>query len=123
MKKKIKINHVITGTDDNSQHRRAILLSKIKQFHLPRDKKPEEFITDELKTLDDTVHSLIPHIKATGPEQDHHNLLNTPITNSGMHEQTALYEIANLMEHLPCWGNYVSDINDWVIAKKAELGI
>lgn len=121
--KKAKIKRVITGTDDNSQQKREKLLSKIKQFNLPINKKPEEFITDELKTLDDTEHSLVPHIKATGPVQDHHDLLNTPITNSGMPEQTALAEIANLMEHRPCWTNYVTDINNWIVAKKAELGI
>lgn len=118
-----KINHVITGTDNNSQQRRSKLLSTIKQFNLPVNKKPEEFITDELKTLDDAVHSLVPHIKATGPVQDHHDLLNTPINNSGMPEQTALTEIANLMEQRPCWANYVTDINNWIVAKKAELGI
>lgn len=118
-----KINHVITGADVNSQHRRTTLLSKIKQFNLPPNKKPEEFITDELKTLDDVEHSLIPHIKATGPVRDHHDLLNIPIANSGMPEQTALAEIANLMEHRPCWTNYVIEISDWLIDKKAELGI
>ena len=80
-------------------------------------------ITDELKTLDDVEHSLIPHIKATGPVRDHHDLLNIPIANSGMPEQTALAEIANLMEHRPCWTNYVIEISDWLIDKKAELGI
>lgn len=121
--KKAKVNRVITGTDDNSQQKREKLLSKIKQFHLPIDKKPEEFITDELKTLNDAEHCLVPHIKATGPVQDHHDLLNIPIANSGMPEQTALAEIANLMEHQPCWTNYVTDINNWVVAKKVELGI
>lgn len=121
--KRAKINRVITGTDGNSQQRREKLLSKIKQFHLPVNKKPEEFITDELKTLDDAEHSLVPHIKATGPVQDHHDLLNIPITNSGMPEQTALAEIANLMEHRSCWANYVTDINNWIVTKKAELGI
>lgn len=121
--KRAKINRVITGTDGNSQQRREILLSKIKQFHLPVNKKPEEFITDELKTLDDAEHSLVPHIKATGPVQDHHDLLNIPITNSGMPEQTALAEIANLMEDRSCWTNYVTDINNWIVTKKAELGI
>ena len=116
-----KINRVITGTDNNSQHRRTVLLSKIKQFHLPLNKKPEEFIADELNTLDDDEHSLIPYIKATGPVQDHHDLLNTPIANSGMPEQTALAEIANLMERRPCWRDYVSEINDWIVAKKADL--
>lgn len=84
----------------------------------PVNRKPEEFITDELKTLDDAVHSLIPHIKATGPVQDHHDLLNTPITNSGMPEQTAFAEIVTLMEHRPCWANYVAEIDDWVVDKK-----
>ena len=121
--KRTKINRVITGTDNDSQQRRDKLLSKIKQFCLPVNRKPEEFITDELKTLDDAVHSLIPHIKATGPVQDHHDLLNTPITNSGMPEQTALAEIVTLMEHRPCWANYVAEIDDWVVDKKAELGI
>lgn len=119
--KRTKINHVITGTDDISQQRRTKLLSKIKQFNLPRNKKPEEFITDELKTLDNTEHSLIPLIKATGPHQDHHDLLNTPIANSGMPEQIALAEIANLMANRLCWENYVSEINDWIVAKKADL--
>ena len=118
-----KINRVITGSDGNSQQKREKLLSKIKQFHLPINKKPEEFITDELKTLNDAEHSLIPHIRATGPVQDHHDLLNIPITNSGMPEQTALAEIANLMEHQPCWTDYVIDINNWVVSKKIELGI
>ena len=116
--KRTKINRVITGTDNDSQQRRDKLLSKIKQFCLPVNRKPEEFITDELKTLDDAVHSLIPHIKATGPVQDHHDLLNTPITNSGMPEQTAFAEIVTLMEHRPCWANYVAEIDDWVVDKK-----
>jgi len=121
--KRAKIKRVITGTDANSQQRREKLLSKIKQFHLPINKKPEEFITDELKTLDDAEHSLVPHIKATGPVQDHHDLLNIPIANSGMPEQTALAEIASLMEHRICWTNYIADINNWIVTKKAELGI
>lgn len=121
--KKTKINHVITGTDVESQQRRTKLLAKIKQFHLPADKKPEEFITDELKTLNDREHILIPHIKATGPVLDHHDLLKVPIANSGIPEQTALTEIATLMEHRPCWTDYVIDINDWIVAKKAEIGL
>lgn len=121
--KRTKINRVITGTDADSQQKRANLLSKIKQFNLPRNKRPEEFITDELKTLDDAEHILIPYIKATGPVADHHDLLNIPIINSGMPEQTALDAIANLMERQPCWANYVIDINDWIVTKKAELGI
>ena len=98
-------------------------MAKIKQFQLPADKKPEEFITDELKSLNDTEHILIPHIKATGPVLDHHDLLNIPIANSGIPQQTALTEIAKLMERRPCWTNYVIDINDWIVAKKAELGL
>lgn len=90
---------------------------------MPADKKPEEFITDELKTLNDREHILIPHIKATGPVLDHHDLLNVPIANSGIPEQTALTEIATLMEHRPCWTDYVIDINDWIVAKKAEIGL
>lgn len=121
--KKAKINHVITGTDAESIQKRMKLLSKIKQFHLPADKKPEEFITDELKTLNDAGHILIPHIKATGPVQDHHDLLNIPLAISGMPEQIALTEIAKLMEQRPCWINYVIDINDWIVAKKAEMRI
>lgn len=121
--KKAKIKRVITGTDNDSQQRRDKLLSKIKQFHLPKNKKPEEFITDELKKIDDAVHNLIPHIKTTGPVQDHHDLLNIPITNSGMPEQIALTEIVNLMELRPYWANYVEEINNWVVDKKEELGI
>ena len=90
---------------------------------MPVNKNPEEFITDELKTLDDGEHSLIPHIKATGPVQDHHDLLNTPINNSGMLEQAALAEIASLMGHRSCWPDYVIEIDNWVVDKKAELGI
>lgn len=40
-----------------------------------------------------------------------------------MPEQTALAEIVTLMEHRPCWANYVAEIDDWVVDKKAELGI
>lgn len=121
--KKTKINRVITGTDYDCQQKRNKLLLKIKQFHLPANKKPEEFITDELKALDDTESSLIPHIKATGPVQDHHDLLNIPITNSGMPEQIALAEISKLMANRTCWTNYVNEISDWVVSKKIELGI
>lgn len=121
--KEDKINKVITGNDPRSQQWRANLLSKIKQFNLPRNTKPEVFITDELKTLNNTVHALIPYIKATGPVIDHHDLLNTPITQSGMPQATALAEIAKLMADLPCWANYVQEIKDWIVAKKTELGL
>lgn len=119
--KMTKINRVITGTDNDSQQRRVKLLSKIKQFCLPPNIKPEELITNELKEIDDDVHILIPHIKATGPVLDHHDLLNIPIINSGMLEQTALAEIANLMASRPCWESYIREIDDWVVNKKEEL--
>ncbi len=121
--KKSKINHVITGTDNNSQLRRSMLLTKIKQFNLPTGKKPEEFITDELKTLNDADSTLIPLIKATGFVRDHHDLLNIPIVDSGMREESALAEISKLMSTLPCWESYVSEISNWLAAKKTELGI
>lgn len=121
--KEDKINKVITGNDLRSQQRRANLLSKIKQFNLPSNTKPEVFITDELKTLNDTDHTLIPYIKATGPVLDHHDLLNTPITQSGIPQQTALAEVAKLMASRPCWDSYVVEIKDWIVAKKKEMGI
>ena len=121
--KEDKINKVITGSDSRSHQRRATLLSKIKQFNLPANTKPEVFITGELKTLNDTEHTLIPYIKATGPVIDHHDLLNTPITQSGMPQQTALAEIAKLMAGRPCWANYVLEITDWIVDKKTEMGI
>lgn len=122
--KRTKINHIITGTNSNSKEMRERLLSIIKQFNLPPNKKPEEFITDELKTLDDSEHSLIPLIKATGPVKDHHDLLRFPIKKSGMPEQDALVEIAKLMERRPCWENYVKEIDKWIRGKKEEqLGI
>ena len=121
--KKRKINRVITGTDADSQQKRASLLAKIKQFNLPQNKTPEEFITDNLKKLDDSESILIRNIKETGPVQDHHDLLNTPIGNSGMPKEIALAKIAELMKNLPCWADYVSEINNWIVEKKKNLGI
>lgn len=121
--KKDKINKVITGSDSVSQQRRDKLLSKIRQFNLPANTKPEVFITEELKKLNDTAHSLISYIKATGPIIDHHDLINSPITHSGMPRQTALAEMAKLMADRPCWDNYILEIKDWIVNKKTEMGV
>ena len=40
-----------------------------------------------------------------------------------MLEQAALAEIASLMGHRSCWPDYVIEIDNWVVDKKAELGI
>lgn len=117
------IRKLIAGQDLLSVQRRTKLLSKIKQFNLPANTKPEKFITDEIKRLPDAEHALIPHIKATGRVLDHHDLLNSPITNSGMPKPTALAEIAKLMAGLPCWANYISEIEGWIVGKKQEMGL
>lgn len=118
-----RINRVITGTDQRSQQRRNKLLSMIKQFNLNAPTKPEEFIHNELSGLDINTHPLIPLIQNVGVVDDPHDLLLSPIRNSGMQEQVALDCIAELMSQQLSWNNYVQQINDWVNERRLQLGL
>lgn len=112
--KRLAINQLITGQDAVSDQRRNLLNEKIKQFNIPPAIKPEVYITDLLKTLPDQTSPLIPLIKNLGVVNNHHELLNQPIYNSGMPKEVALSHIANIFSELPEWNNYVHDISEWI---------
>lgn len=109
-----KVNRLITGNDAASAANRNRLLDKIKQFSLAEGTRPEVFIAGVLGRLPDSVSSLVPLVKSVGIVADHHELLNTPIINSGMPREIALSQIADILASQPEWSNYVQEIADWI---------
>lgn len=118
LKKKNAIKRVITGTDQQSEDRRILLKSKIKQFSLPANVKPEVYIKDLIIQLNDEVNIMVPDIKSVGIQADHHDYLDVPIAQSGRPRSVALYEITNILSSLPQWDGYVAEISNWLEEQK-----
>lgn len=121
--KKIKLNHLITGSAPEAREMRSKALAQIKQLILPADTKPEPYYNSLLCAMeDDGLNAEEKEIKECCLRivhpADSHSYIDHVIKDLGMNEQAGLQIIVNMLSKHTDWGTIKREISDWLLAHK-----
>lgn len=113
-----RLNKVITGHDQNAISCKEQALTKICQFRLPCEVKPEPFlhslICDTIDTGNSELNEIIEISKEIIVADDSHGYINEIIIRLGLSREVGLSKIVDLLSHSPGWDDYVFDIKKWL---------
>lgn len=122
--KQVRLNKVITGTDELSAEYKTKALSVISQYHLPADSKPEPFLYDILCNLadfqDPESQEIINVARDIHVADESHKYIDDIIDRLGLDRSVGLNKIIDLVSTTEYWEEYTRDVRNWLSAKINE---
>lgn len=114
----VRLNKVITGTDELARDYKARALNTIKQYNLPANIKPEQFLhqiicgighseNEEHQEIIDAANHIVV-------EDESHKYINNIIERLGLERNVGLSKVVDLVATTPEWTNYIADIHSWL---------
>jgi len=123
--KSAAINKVLTGHDQNVVQARVIAQSIVKQFIIPEGRQPERYLHSILINMEECENEEFNEIIEVANEivavEDDHKYISDIIDRLGWEKLTGLSKIVDLVATSESWNIYVSEIFEWLNAKKEEL--
>ncbi|TAN68330.1 MAG: ATP-binding cassette domain-containing protein [Methylobacter sp.] len=120
------IKKVLTGSTDSHKENRALAVSKIEQFILPDNEKPEKYYHSLICSLDkDNLTAEQQEIikvaeKIINPS-DSHKFLDDIIREMDFNREVGLSKLVDLISLSDKWINVSTGIREWLILKKPLL--
>lgn len=118
--KKECLKKCISGTEKNHEERIENAVSIMKQFFLPSEKAPEEYIYNMLIELQED-DPIIKYARTLHAVADSHDWLNELTYKFGQSEEWILSEIMRLVSKSEKWETYTQEVRAWLLEKKSEL--
>lgn len=123
--KEVQLRRVLTGDLDIHNEQRTRALGKIRQFALPVDVSPEEYISQCILRLD--IRALEPNeieiyeaLRDIHSPLDRHNFLDLVVERLGPDKDIILNEIIQLLRKCVEWEVITQDIREW-LRERIEL--
>lgn len=120
-----RLKKVITGTDELAERYKAKAIHAIKQYRLPENMKPEQFLHRLICSVgssDDAEHQEIIDIANDIIVVDEsHKYIDDIIERLGFERNVGLSKIVDLVSTTEEWNDYVSDICSWLNSKVLRL--
>lgn len=114
-----KMKNCYSGNEDGKNDRRERALSHIKQYILPEGEQPEHFLWTKLKGTHNDLAQYADEIH--GVEDDKHSYLYDVQQRSGESRESFLTRLSEILAEQEFWADYVSELNEWLDARKAAL--
>lgn len=120
-----RIRCVIVGDDERAVPKRALALSKITQFTLPLQTKPEPYIYHRLLEMaeveSEDVNEILREAQQLPIADDSHAYLNDIINNMGVERTVGLARVVDAFAKSDAWTGYIAPIHDWLASKLEEI--
>ncbi|MBL0335180.1 MAG: AAA family ATPase [Chitinophagaceae bacterium] len=113
----------LSGNEANAVHRRANALSCIRQFALPDNTTPEQFINTALRDLNDGSEVCNAALGINGV-LDKHEYIYRIVTTLGYQEKlVGLAKVVDKLSITPGWHDYTNPIREWLANRTAALNL
>lgn len=118
-----QINHVFTGTEPDHAQRVNNILSHIKQFALPENTSPDEFINHALREMNND-NEIVNLALQTGVPHDNHDHTNFIIEHLGVSVEMGLSMIiSKFKENIETWQDLTQTLSSWLDDRKTALAL
>lgn len=119
----IQIKKRFSGTEAEADEKRGKAISIIRQFILPESTSPEMHINNLLTNLNDDTE-IVNVAKSINNVQDKHDYVRKIIEDLGYENtEVGLMKIVHKLSESPNWGNYISEVKDWLELKIREFNL
>lgn len=123
--KEARLNKVITGTDVLAESLKARALAIIKQYQLPENIKPEPFLHNIIKNIEDIQDEeyweIIYAAREISVANESHRYIDEIIERLGLERSVGLSKIIDLVATTPEWNHYTDNIRIWLTEKIQPL--
>jgi len=125
LEKLVRLNKVITGTDELADNYKAQALEVINQYQLPQNTKPEPFLHGIIKNI--TGIQKAEHQEIINAANDihvtdeSHKYIGDIICRLGLQRDVGLNKIVELVSTTYEWDSYTADIKTWLEQKITPL--
>ena len=116
--KEKQLNTILTGTEDGHEEKVNMALSMIRQFKLPPDTKPEEYVHSMLIEMDDS-NECVACAKNIIRVRDSHEWIEKIEEQIGGEQVYA--QIMRIVSEHEYWENYVGSVREWLMQKREEV--
>jgi len=122
------INSACSGDDDRAVKIRAAMPSKIRDFALPPQIKPEPFLhglitkqnPEKMSDAEKEMHRIATEIVNPG---DTHQFINKLVEILGENRDVQLTRLIPLAAKHPGWSSYTRPVREWLVARKEALSL
>lgn len=104
----------LSGNEVEAEEKRKKAVSIIKQYSLPSDKSPEQFIHGLLIKLEDDTNEIVKTAKEIIEVKDKHRYVKNICDHLEESEESVVKEIISLIEHEEDWKKYIKPIEEWI---------
>jgi hypothetical protein len=117
--KELQIQRVLTGTLEVHAEQRTKALSKIRQFNLPDNESPEEYISEcilrlEYEGLSLKEREIYEALREIHSPLNRHNFLDLVVERLGPDKDIILNEIIQLLTQCDEWALITREIREWL---------
>lgn len=124
--KRYRIKKVLSGDDSRAEELRAIAETKIYQFNIPENIKPEKYYHSCLCKIDTSLlgaqsTEIVNAAKEIEVVDDSHKYLFDIIERLGYGEESGYDMIINVLSKTSEWPIIIQNIQDWLAVKKSEI--
>lgn len=121
--KKEKIKKILTGTTPENDIQRNLALTKISQFNLPNDTRPESYYHSIICQLTDNILSseqleIVQVARQIQNPGDIHNFFNDIIERMDLGREIGLNKLVDLLSLTNEWSNIKLNIKQWLDEKR-----
>lgn len=121
--KEEKIKRILTGTAPENDIQRNLALTKISQFNLPNDTRPESYYHSIICQLADDILSaeqleIVQVARQIQNPGDIHNFFNDIIERMDLGREIGLNKLVDLLSLTDEWSNIKSNIKQWLDEKR-----
>lgn len=121
--KMAQIKKHLTGNEANAEQNRIDALRCIKQYILPADTSPEQYVNNLLRQINDGSE-IVEASRNIQAVYDRHEYVNEMIRILGYQDnQIGLTKVAEKLSTSINWGEFVEEISTWLIDRKNELNL
>ncbi len=116
-----RIRCIIVGDDARVVPKRALALSKVTQFNLPHQSRPEPYIYRQLlgvaQVHSEEVNEILREAHQLPVVDDSHSYVNDIINSLGVERAVGLARVVDAFAKSDAWNDYVAPIHDWLVSK------
>lgn len=123
--KEDRIKQVLTGNDQIAIERRQLALSKIRQFKLPAETKPEQFLHQIICRIEkhnqEEFNEIIEVARDINAVNNSHKYIGNIISTLGWELHVGLSKIVDLFATSNEWADYIEPIREWLIERAGHI--
>lgn len=116
-----RISKILTGNDERSVNFRAIALQKIRQFSIPANTNPEEYLHSlivSIDSVDNPEHlEIIECAKEIQAVNDDHKYIEDLIFRLDLDKSVGFAKVIDLVAMSDQWSAYVLEVRAWIEEK------